>query len=335
MHIKTNIEHNMIQIIILAVCPLLLVVSSVAQALFFATAVSICFVISSFVCGMFNKYFSRNVKIFVTAIISSFIIAILDYFLKQEPILGLKSNNDCFYAVLATICLSIDVYCINSKSVIKLNLIKTLIDCGIFSAILGIFAVIVEFFGWGSFLGIKIYTPAVGAFFKGITFKLILLGLITIVADSIYRFRQKRLVEKKIVYEKYVRKIRDEKMFLYDDLRRKKLLTSKVEINKVNQDFIDEINQKNAENQSIEKDIKESLDIDDDHGSNRPRKSTGKGKSKIDVERQEREKLSEKKAKERARAERGEPVEEESHGKKGKGKASVERVFPKKGDKKN
>ena len=106
--------------------------------------------------------------------------------LKQEPKSGLEANKDCFYAVLSTICLSIDVYCINSKSAVKFHMFKTFIDCGIFAGFLMIFATIVEFFGFGSFFGIHIFNPATGEFFRSITFKLVLLGLITIIADSIY-----------------------------------------------------------------------------------------------------------------------------------------------------
>ena len=335
MHIKTNIEHNMIQIIVLAVCPLLMVVNNLTQALFFAATTSICFIASAFVCGIFNRYFSRNIKVFVTAVLSSFIVAIIDYFLQQTPDFILQANQDCFYAVLATICISLDVYCIDSKSIIKLHMIKTFIDCGIFAGILGTLAALVEIFGNGTILGIHLFNISVGAFFQTITFKLILLGIITIVADSIYRARQKRLNERKITFEKYVRKIRDEKMFIYDDLRRKKLLTSKVEINNVNQDFVEEINQKNAENQSIEEDIQDSLDNvekeEEASKSNKSNKKNKKSKSKlhIDVDRQEREKLSAKKAAERAKRERGELVDDsDKKGKKGKkGKAKVERVY--------
>ena len=74
MHIKTNIEHNMVQIIVLAICPLILVVNTMTQGLFFIVSTILCFVLSSFLCGLLNKYFSRNVKIFVTAVLSSFII---------------------------------------------------------------------------------------------------------------------------------------------------------------------------------------------------------------------------------------------------------------------
>ena len=224
---------------------------------------------------------------------------------------------------------------------------KTFIDCGIFAGFLMIFATIVEFFGFGSFFGIHIFNPATGEFFRSITFKLVLLGLITIIADSIYRFRQKRVTEKKITYEKYVRRIRDEKMFIYDDFRRKKLLTSQVEIHKVNQDFVDELNQKDAENLSLEEHIKESTKDDEDSATKQDKNKKTKTKLKINVERQEKEKLSAKKAKEKAMRERGEFVEEDEKGKKGKKKgkdkdknesntgAKVERVFGKKGDKKN
>ena len=143
MHIKTNIEHNMIQIVILAICPLLMVVSSVSQAIFFVVAVAVCFACSSFVCGLFNRYFSKNIKIFVTAILSSFIIAIVDYLLKTEPKFGLESNDDCFYAVLSTVCLCLDIFCVDTKSIINLHMIKTAITTGVFAGILIVFGIFV------------------------------------------------------------------------------------------------------------------------------------------------------------------------------------------------
>ena len=343
MHIKTNIEHNMIQIIILAICPLLLVVNNIGQAVFFAIATSICFIISAFVCGMFNRYFSRNIKIFVTAVLSSFIITILDFILKQEPKFGLESNSDCFYAVLSTICLCLDVYVIDSNSLIKLHMIKTLITCGIFSGILIIFALIVELLGSGSIFGAKLFTLQSGEFFNSITFKLILLGVITVIADYIYRLYQRKAYEKKIVYEKYVRKIREEKMFQYDELRRKKLLTSRIEINNVKEEFIEKINQKNAENQSIEADIKDSLKQPENTvlslNTNKNKKKSHKLKLKIDVDRQERERRPENNVNEEVVEEDVNSSKKDKKKKKFKGKSKVERVFGSNsnpnGDKKN
>lgn len=342
MHIKTNIEHNMIQIIILAVCPLLMVVSSLTQALFFAVATTICFCVSAFVCGMFNKFFSRNIKIFVTAVLSSFIITIIDVILRQKPKFGLETNDDCFYAVLSTICLCLDVYFIDSNSVIKLHMFKTIITCGIFSGILMLYALIVELLGSGSVFGGKIFNVgSSGAFFSSITFKLILLGIIAVAADYIYRWRQNKIYEKKIIAEKYVRKVRDEKLFQYEELRRKKLLTSQVEINTVKEDFIEKINQKDAENQSIQKDIDESLKKPENVIINQERKATKKKKGKlkvhIDVQRQEREKQSQQRAMEAAKAEReGIQPSDDKKKKKKKGKPKVEKLYgSKNGDKKN
>ena len=334
MHIKTNIEHNMIQIIILAVCPLLMVVNNITQAIFFIFATGICFVASSFLCGMFNRYFSRNVKIFVSAVLSSFLIAILDFILKKEPKLGLESNSDCFYAVLSVICLCLDIYCIDSKSVVKLHMIKTGITTGIFAGILIVFGMVVEILGQGSFFGAKMMEGNV--FFTSITFKLILLGVIAIVADYVYRTYQEKVNEKKMAYEKYVRKIRDEKYFQYDELRRKKLLTSKIEINNVKEDFIEVINQKTAEHESVEEDISNSLRKTElkkqpiETGKKKDKKS--KLRHQVNVKVQEKERNAKPNSSD-------EKVDKGSKKKKSKdkssdikarggGKARVERVFP-------
>ena len=341
MHIKTNIEHNMIQIIILAICPLLLVVNTVTQAVFFIFATGVCFIVSAFVCGLFNRYFSKNIKIFVTAVLSSFIIAILDFLLKKEPKFGLESNSDCFYAVLSVICLCLDIYCIDSKSIVKLHMIKTFITTGIFAGILLVYGMIIEILGYGSFFGGKIMEG--NEFFASITFKFILLGILTVVADYIYRYYQTKANEKKMAYEKYVRKIRDEKLFQYDELRRKKLLTSKIEINNVKEDFIQIIEQKNAENESVEEDIKKSLkqsEIKKPVENKKNKSKNKKVKNHINVKVQEKEKNSKSVNKEE-KVDEGLNEKPKGKAKKSKkrGKAKVERIFGSNsnpnGDKKN
>lgn len=253
MHIKTNIEHNIVQIVVLAICPLLLVLNNLNQAFFYIFSTTICYLISAIVCKFFNKYLDSNLKIFVTAVLSTFVMTILNFMLKKHTIMSLEANEDIYYTVLATICLCLDTYFVDKKSETKLYLFKVLFDCIVFAVMILILTIFVEIFTYGTLFKLTIikgYTE--NAFFRGIIFKLVVLGVLCVIFDFILRKYQAKKYEKKIVYEKYVRKIRDEKFFQYDELRRKKLLVSKVEVNKVTEEELEEINQKIAENEKVE-----------------------------------------------------------------------------------
>jgi len=253
MHIKTNIEHNIIQIVVLAVCPLLLVLNNLGQAFFFILTTSVCYIISAVFCKIFNKYLDRNLKIFVTAVLSTFVMTILSFILKEHTIMGLEATDDIYYSVLATICLCLDTYFIDSRSEMKLYMFKVLFDCGLFALITFVLTFFVEVLSFGTVFKLNLLPKYDGIeFFTSIIFKLVLLGLICVALDYVYRAYMDKKYEKKIVYEKYVRKIRDEKYFQYDDLRKKKLLASKIEVNKVTEAELDEINQKLAENEKVE-----------------------------------------------------------------------------------
>lgn len=253
MHIKTNIEHNIIQVAILAICPLLLVLNSVGQALFYILSTSVCFFVSAMICKFYSKHFSRNLKIFVTAIVSTFVLTILNFALKKHTILGLESTSDSYYAVLSAICLCLDAYFIDNESETKGYLFIVLFDIIIYAVMVIVFAIIVELFGYGTFFGLKIFgSYTENLFFVSLPFKLVLLGVICVIADYIYRIYQEKKNEKRIALEKYVKKIRDEKFFQYDELRKKKLLVSKIEFKNINEEQAKEIDQKIAENRAVE-----------------------------------------------------------------------------------
>ena len=253
MHIKTNIEHNIVQVAILAICPLLLVLNSVGQALFYILTTSICFFVSAMVCKFYSKQFSRNIKIFVTAVISTFVLTILNFTLNKHTILGIETPENSYYAVLSTICLCLDAYFIDNESETRNYLFTILFDIIVYAIFVMVFGIIVELLSSGTFFGLRILGSFQGdKFFETLPFKFVLLGVICVIGDYIYRIYQNKKNEKRIVLEKYVKKIRDEKFFQYDDLRKKKLLVSKIEIKNVNEAQAEEINQKLAENQSVE-----------------------------------------------------------------------------------
>ena len=116
MHIKSNIELNIVHLAVLAICPLMFVMTNATEALFFVSATAVCFLISVFVCFVFNKYLSKSIKIFITAILSTFLITIFNLLLDKFNILNLKASNLNFYAVLSTIVLSVDVFYIDTKA---------------------------------------------------------------------------------------------------------------------------------------------------------------------------------------------------------------------------
>ncbi len=266
MHVKTNIEHNIIQVIVLAICPLLLVVQSATQALFYMLATSICFIISSIVCFVFSKFMSRNVKIFITAILSTFIITIINFLLKDVSLWDLSSSDYHFFAVLTTVCLCIDVYFIETKSVVPHYLPKVFMDSVLFSLLLFIYAFVLEFLSIGTVFGKTIPHYSGNEFFGSITFRFIWLGVLCIVADAIYRIYMRRTDKKKMTYQKYIKKIRDEKEYQYNELYRKKLLTSDVEIKRIAEDKIDELNQKVSENLFPVSDGKDESKTNDQRG---------------------------------------------------------------------
>lgn len=271
MHVKTNIEHNIVQVIVLAICPLLIVMQNIHQALFFVLTTIACYLISALVCYVFNKFLSRNLKIFVTALLSTFIITLINQYLKTNSFWKLSSNDQCFFSVLSTIALCIDIYFIETKAVVKRILPKMLADSLLFAAIAFVYVFVIEFLGFGTIFGKSISKFAGNAFFSSITFKLIWLGIVAVIADALYRVYMKHITKKRLTYQKYVKKIRDEKEFQYDDLRRRKLLTSEVEIKKLTGEKLDEVAEKLAEN-TIEKEKESKEDLEEESKDEKPKK---------------------------------------------------------------
>ena len=139
MRVKSNSQQTVVQVVILAICPLLMVIDNLNQALFYILATCICFAVSAVVCKMFNKLFSKNMKVFVTAILSTFILTIVNYMLGKHTILGIETPTASYYAVLSTICLCLDAYFLDKKSERKLYFFKVIYDCVYFAVILMIF----------------------------------------------------------------------------------------------------------------------------------------------------------------------------------------------------
>ncbi len=231
MHVRTNIEHNIIQVVVLSLCPLMLVMENIHQAIYFVVTTLACYWVSAFVCFVFKRYLSRNLKIFITALLSTFIVTIVTKYLGNNSFFKLQSEESCYFAVLSATCLCIDIYFIEKNVVVKKYLPKVLTDSLLFALIAFIYVFVIELFGFGTAFGAKTLIGA-NSFFASITFKLIWLGVVAIFSDAIYRVCLRRAEQKTLAYQKYVKKIRDEKEFQYEELRRNKLLTSEIEIKK-------------------------------------------------------------------------------------------------------
>ena len=249
MHIRTNIELNMVHLAVLAVCPLMVVTLTAKTALLLIFATFICFIISAMLCYALNKYLSRNIKIFITAILSTFIITLINLILERTPILGFAASDINFFAVLSTVVLSVDIFYIDTKAVVNNYLLRVLISVLSFALILFVYSMIKEALAYGTLFESKISSFDGVEFCESITFGLILLGLIAIVAEIIYRAINTFAGDRKIAYQKFVKMVREEKEFQYDTLRRNKLLASDVQTNRVDDEAMDRIIDKTNDNE--------------------------------------------------------------------------------------
>ncbi len=251
MHIRVNIELSYIQIVMLAICPLFLIVNTVEYALYFAVATAICYLLSAFICYVFNKYLSNSVKIFITAILSTFIITMINFLIEEYAFLNLTVSNNYYFVVISTIVLSTDTSYVETKALVDNYFVKVLRSALAFGLFLIGFAIIKEFLAFGTIYNKQLFKYSGFEFFETITFDFILLGIISAIAELVYRIILKKLNEKQIVYAKFKKKIRNEKKYQYDTLRRKKLLASDVQKNVISDDVAAEIIQKEKENEDV------------------------------------------------------------------------------------
>lgn len=278
MHIRTNIEIGFVHVAVLAVCPLMLIMTNASQALYFVCATAVCYLISALICTMFNRYLGRSTKIFITALLSTFLVTIFDYAIENYSFLGFTDvPENSFFAVITTIILSTDIVYIETKALVRNFFVKLLRVLLSFAVITMIFAIVNEFLGYGTVFGNKLFSFKGYEFFKTITFQLLWLGLIGFIAELIYRAISKRINDKQIAYQKFVKKIRNEKVFQYDNLRRQKLLISEIETNKIDGDKIEEIKEKESENEPVGvEDITGELSSEETKSEDRSKKKKNK-----------------------------------------------------------
>lgn len=249
MHLKTNIETSLMHIVILAICPLLLVMQTATQSLYFIVSTLVCYVVAAIVGFLLSKYLSRTIKVFVTALLSTFIITLASVLMGDTLAKLNVSETALFFSVISAIVLSVDAFYIDTKASTNTYILKVLATAVSFAILSLFYAIIKEIFGFGTFFGLQIQNFFGIEFCRTIIFDFILLGTISIIAEIVARAINKHFVNEKISYQKFVRLIRDEKEFQYDSLRRNKLLTSAVEINKIGNDEYEEILDKTNQNE--------------------------------------------------------------------------------------
>lgn len=248
MHIRTNIETNVVHLAVLAMCPLLLFINTIVDALVFLVITTVCFLVSTMICSLLNQYLSKPIKIFVTAMISTVLVTILNFVLSKLNAYGLASNNAYYFAVLSCAILCIEIYYINTKALVGNILIKIFLTVSAFASIIMIYSIPREIFGNGSFLTFKISGFEKIDFFSTMAFDLIWLGILCAVAELVYGVFVKWYNNRKISYQKLIKMVRNEREFQYDKLRRKKLLASSFEMNHVDSDTIKNITDRSNEN---------------------------------------------------------------------------------------
>lgn len=279
MHIKSNIEHNVIDVVILAICPLILIMDNASSALYYIFATAFCFVISAIICLMLNKFLSKTMKVFITAVLSTFLITIFNYLIQEYSILGLSASDQNYYAILSTIVMSIDIYYIDIKAAVNNYFVRVLNSILIYAIISLVFVVVKEFLSFGTLFNWKPFAYSGYAFFETVTFSFIWLALLCAVSEIIFRKISKYLEQKNMAYAKLLKQVKNERVFQYDSLRRQKLLASEVEIKYVDNEEFEEIVDKDNKNESL-------ADLDDsnkDEGEQVEKTSTIKKKSRLKV----------------------------------------------------
>ncbi|MBR7172362.1 MAG: hypothetical protein IKD36_01035 [Clostridia bacterium] len=280
MHIKSNIEHIVIDVIIVAICPLVLIMNDAKTALYYVAATAICLLVSAILCLMLNKYLSKIMKVFITTVLSSFLITVFNYVIKEYGFLGLEATDKNYYAILSTIVLSIDIYYIEIKAAVNHYFARVLNSIFVFALITMIYIVIKEFLSVGTIFEWKPFKYSGFEFFNTYTFSFILLAMLAAFSSMTFRAINKHLQEKSMAYAKLLKQIKNERIFQYDSLRRQKLLTSEVEIKYVDGDEYEEIKDKDNKNESLA-DL-----VSDEDGEEKERHTEGtikKRKSKLKV----------------------------------------------------
>lgn len=262
MHIKTNIEHSSVQIIVLALCPLLLVVSSMIDALFFMCGTILCLIVSQIFILIFNRYLSNNVKAMLTALISALIVVVSTILVKEFTDKIMPETS--YFIIFSTTILNAEFIYFRNKAVMKHYFLSILKIIVIFSLLFMSYAVIKEFMAFGSLMEKTIFSFTGFEFCRTMIFNLLLMACLCALFDFVVRVIDKAYETDHMVYQKYVKIIRNEKAFQYDKLRRERLLTNEIEINRLSKSDSEKLKQKSSENEAIESVQEEIVEAEND-----------------------------------------------------------------------
>ena len=252
MRIKSKFELNFVHIAVLAICPLIVTTVNFYNAFTVLILSLISLVLSSLVCLIIAKNSSKTLRVFIAALVSALVVTGYELLVMNKIFEG--SGNVSSFAILSSIVLCVDLFYIDTK-VSKNYLIKIFRLIAVYSFILMLYASLKELFVTGTIGGLKIINNYVAVdFFKMVTFDFLVLGLLCALVDRVVSLLVNLFNDYAMVYNKYKQKIRGEKAFIYEYYRRKKLLTSEVEINEVGkkEDSEDE----NDENDELEQEDK-------------------------------------------------------------------------------
>lgn len=258
MHIKTNVEHSSVQIIVLALCPLLFVVSSMVDAIFFMSGTILCLLISQFVILIFNKYLTNNVKAMITALISALLVIVSTILVKEYTDKIMPETS--YFIIFSTTILNAEFIYFRNKAVMKRYFLSVLKIIFIFALLFMTYAAIKEFMAFGTLMEKSIFAFQGFEFCRTMIFNLLLLASLCALFDYVVRVIDKVHETKSMMYQKYVKIIRNEKSFQYDRLRRERLLTNEIEVNKLSKADSEKLKQKSSENETIESIQEEIVD---------------------------------------------------------------------------
>ncbi len=232
MRIKSKFELNFVHIAVLAICPLLMMASSLEVGATVMLLTVLSFLFSMLVCLAIAKSSSKNTKVFIAAFVSSLVVAAFELLVKNGTFASIGAAS--YYSILSTIVLSIDIFYIDTKAKSKNYVVKALRLVFVYALILMFFVSLKELLAFGTIGGFRPFLKYFGyEFFQTIIFDFLLLGLLCALANRVAMTFADWAYQRNMVYSKYKAKVRNEKLFLYEQYRRKKVLTSEVVINKV------------------------------------------------------------------------------------------------------
>ena len=148
MHIKTNIEHSSVQIIVLAICPLLMVVSTINQAIFYMSGTILCLLVSQIFITIFNRFLNNNVKTMLTALISALIVTASMILVKEYTNNVMPETS--YFIIFSTVILNAEFVYFRNKAVMKHYFFSILKIIFIYALLGFVYVTIKEFTSFGT-----------------------------------------------------------------------------------------------------------------------------------------------------------------------------------------